>query len=242
MKRGYLVICYWLSWVAFSGVTLALNFACWPWLWAAGRPGAGRRMRRIIRRLFDFWVRWFHACGVLRLDWGDLPPVLPAGVVYAANHPSILDATFLLSRVEDAICITKPALLRNPLVGPAARLGGYVSGESMIDVVRDAAEALRAGCALVVFPEGTRTEVGQTCGELKPGFALIALRAGVPVQLIHLEVSRGVGERGRRWWKPPAELPARYSVRLGARCEPRSDLSAREITEWARQQFQSTSL
>ena len=39
---------------------------------------------------------------------------------------------------------------------------------------------LKAGAAVVVFPEGTRTATGRL-GEIRPGFAVLAKRAGVPI-------------------------------------------------------------
>jgi len=58
------------------------------------------------------------------------PEALRGPAVYVANHPGLLDATFILARLPDTICIFKPALIRNPAMGPAAIMAEYASGES----------------------------------------------------------------------------------------------------------------
>jgi 1-acyl-sn-glycerol-3-phosphate acyltransferase len=106
------------------------------------------------------------------------------GTVVAANHPTLMDALYLLGLVPDAVCIFKKSLQRNMLLGPMARLCGFIASEAGPDMVRESGVAISEGCNLVIFPEGTRSR-----GKLqpfKPGFALIATRFRAPVQTIHL--------------------------------------------------------
>jgi 1-acyl-sn-glycerol-3-phosphate acyltransferase len=44
-----------------------------------------------------------------------------------------------------------------------------------------------------------------------PGFALIARRAGVPVQVLALRIDRPVLPRGWPWWRAP-RLPAHFDI------------------------------
>ena len=67
MRRLYYRIAYYLSWFAFGAVGLALNICCACLLPLPGRERRAPGVRRMIRRLFDLWVRWFHACGVLQV-------------------------------------------------------------------------------------------------------------------------------------------------------------------------------
>src|SRR5690606_23347066 len=112
------------------------------------------------------------------------------GCVLIANHPGLTDITCLLARIPDAICIFKPDIRRNPVLGAGARRAGYLSNDGGHDLVRVAAEAVAAGRTLIIFPEGTRTPSGAGLLPLKAGFVLIARRAGVPVQLVHITGSR----------------------------------------------------
>ena len=219
LVQAALLVGMYVSWVLFGIFGLALNVGCLPLLLLPRRPGISRRVRTVIRWLFDFWLRWFHASGVIRVTWRGFDAPLAAGTVYVANHPTLLDATFLLARLPDAICIFKPSLRRNPATGPAAIVAGYVDGDSGIDLIRDAAERVAAGCSLLVFPEGTRTQPGTVLGPLKPGFALVASRARAPVQLIVIRASSDLVPRGRPWWRPPAALPFRLELTLDRRWE-----------------------
>ncbi len=228
IARAYFIFAYFLSWLIFGVVGLALNFLCALLLLFPRRARFGPAVRRIIRWLFESWVKWLHACRSFRFEWRGFDQPLPAGIVYVANHPSLVDATFLLSRLPDTVCIFKPALLRNPALGPAARMAGYVAGNTGADLIRNAADAVIAGRSLLIFPEGTRTAADVTLNPLKPGFALIAVRARAPVQLIIIRTPRDLCPRGRPWWHVP-RFPVRVEIALGDRLQPSPDQHAAEL-------------
>ena len=230
LKRAYLVVIYWLSWIVFVAVGLGLNLVCAPLLLLPHRERYGPSTRHAIRVLFDFWVRWQHATGVVAVDFIGFDRPLPCGTVVIANHPTLVDATFLLARLPDTICIFKPSLMHNPAIGPAALMAGYVSGDAGIDVIHDVAARITSGHSLLIFPEGTRTAAGQTLGTVKSGFALIASRARAPVQLVVIRASPDLARKGRPWWHPPARLPAHVEFTLDRRWEHDPARSARELT------------
>jgi 1-acyl-sn-glycerol-3-phosphate acyltransferase len=215
LQRGGWIAVYYLSWLLFGAVGLALNAVCvlllpWP-----RRAALAPAVRGTIRRLFDGWLRWLHATGLIRVSWHGFDGVtLPQGAVYVANHPSLTDATFLLGRLPAAICLFKPALMRNPALGPAALMAGYVPAGSGLGLVRAASVQVARGQSLLVFPEGTRTSPGQVLNPLRAGFALIAVRARAPVQLVVVRASPGLGARGRGWWPAPTPLPAWVTLTL----------------------------
>ena len=231
LVHGGLVVAYFLSWALFAGGGVLLSLGCAPLLLLRRREAYGSAVRTVIRWLFDLWLRWFHFSRCLVITWRGFEAPLTTGTVYIANHPTLLDATFLLARLPDAICIFKPALRSNPATGPAAIMAGYVVGETGVDLIRDVAERVAAGRSFLIFPEGTRTAPGTTLGTLKPGFALIAQRARAPVQLIVIRASPDLVPRGRPWWRPPAVLPAHAELTLDRRWEhdparPTVDLTA----------------
>lgn len=239
LKRAYLVVIYWLSWIVFAAIGLAFNVVCAPLLLLPHRERYGPATRRTIRVLFDFWVRWQHATGVVAVDFIGFDRPIPAGTVIIANHPTLVDATFLLARLPDTICIFKPALMHNPTIGPAALMAGYVSGDAGIDVIHDVAARITAGHSLLMFPEGTRTAAGQTLGPFKSGFALIASRARAPVQLVVIRASPDLARKGRPWWHPPALLPAFVEFTLDRRWEHDPARSARELTAEVEQRLRT---
>ncbi|HLP00965.1 MAG TPA: lysophospholipid acyltransferase family protein [Opitutaceae bacterium] len=231
IRRAYYVAAYYASWAVFGAVGVLLNVASLPLLLLPRTPTGGASMRRVIRALFDFWLRWMHATGVVRVTWRGFERPLAPGAVFIANHPTLVDATFLLARLPDAICIFKPALMRNPAIGPAAVLAGYASGVPGVDLVREVAAKIAAGQSLLVFPEGTRTDPGRSLNPLRPGFALIAARAAAPVQLFTIRASEGLVPRGRAWWKPPIELPGWVEISLDRCWDHDANRSPADLTE-----------
>jgi 1-acyl-sn-glycerol-3-phosphate acyltransferase len=204
----------WVSWLVFGGVGLALNAGCTVLLLLPHRERRGPAVRRAIRALFGAWCAWLHATRLIFVTWKGFTPAALAGpAVYVANHPGLLDATFVLARLPDTICIFKPAIMRNPALGPAALMGGYISGDTGLDLIRDVAERLRDGRSLLIFPEGTRTVVGADLNRLRPGFALVASRAKVPVRLIVIRAPRDIMPKGWPWWRAPS-FPAQVEVEL----------------------------
>ena len=239
LQRGYYVGACYVSWLAFALVGLGLNVGCGLLLLLPRRAGRGTGVRRAIRWLFDLWRRWFHACGVLRIVWRGFEAPLTRGTIYIANHPTLLDATLLLARLPDAVCIFKPSLMRNPAIGPAAIMAGYIAGENGVDLVHEVAARIATGQSLLIFPEGTRTATGMTLGPLKPGFALIAAQARAPVQLIAIRAAADLVPRGRPWWRLPAVLPVWMEISLDRRWAYDPARSARELTDEVEQHLQS---
>ncbi|HXQ82008.1 MAG TPA: lysophospholipid acyltransferase family protein [Opitutaceae bacterium] len=232
ITRARFVATYYLSWAVFGAVGLLLNLGCMVLMLLPSRDSLGPGVRATIRRLFEAWLAWFHATQIIRIEWKgfDEGPLQP-GTVYIANHPTLIDATIILARLPDAVCIFKPSLMRNPAIGPAAVMAGYVRGDAGLDLIKAAAARVSAGQSLLVFPEGTRTGVGISVGPMKPGFALIADRAKAPVRLLVVRSSPGLCARGRPWWRAPRVLPGTIEISLDQSWPYEPGRSAAELTQ-----------
>lgn len=230
LRRLYYIGTGLFSWLVFGLVGIALNIVCMPLLLLPRRERFGPPVRVLIHRLFRSWQAWLHFTRIACLAWEGFTPAALAGpAVYIANHPGLLDATFLLGRLPDTICIFKRALIRNPAIGPAAIMAGYGAGDKGIDLIGDVAARVAAGRSLLVFPEGTRSPPREKIGLLKPGFALIAARAGVPVRLIAIDAPRSFLPRGEPWWRVPP-LPVRITFTLIAELRPAPGERAAALT------------
>ena len=163
-------------------------------------------------------------CGA-RFDLADLDCLRKEGpLIVAANHPSLLDAVMIASRLPNAVCVMKASLLDNILFGAAARLAGYIRNDAPLEMILKAREELRGGAQLVIFPEGTRT-VRFPVDACQSAVGLIASRAGVPVQTLLIEFSTPY--LGKAWplFRRP-ELPLSFRIRLGRRFPPPADIPA----------------
>jgi 1-acyl-sn-glycerol-3-phosphate acyltransferase len=166
----------------------------------------------------QYW-RITGAVGMLQLD-GEVLDALreERGLVVVANHPSMLDAMMLVARLPRAACIMKASLMRNPFLGPGARLARYIRNDSARGMVERAVADLRAGGQLVLFPEGTRSPP-QGLHAFHASFAMIAKRAQVPVQAVFIDTDSPYLGKGWPLWRLPP-LPIRFAVRLGRRFDP----------------------
>jgi 1-acyl-sn-glycerol-3-phosphate acyltransferase len=201
------------------GVVCALLLLVMP-----ARPGrhAGRLGAMVGFRVFLAIVQAF---GVLRLDLDDLDSLRDEGaLIVAPNHPSLLDAVLVVSRLPNALCVMKASLLGNFLLGPAARLARYVRNDTLRGLAARAGEELRLGGHLVLFPEGTRS-IRDPVGPFTAAAGVIARHTGVPIQTVFIEADSRFLGKGWPGLSRPA-LPLRYRVQLGRRFEAPSDVRA----------------
>jgi len=207
---------YYLSLFFFGAFALGLTVFSVLTAWLPDTPRTRHFFQRLIHRLFALFLWWGRVSHLLIVRHRGFERLPTGGCVVAANHPGLMDITFLLARLPEALCVFKPAIRHNPILGASARRAGYLANDGGHDVVRQAVDALAAGNHLVIFPEGTRTPPGQLVGKCRPGFVLAARRAGVPIQLVRITWNSNVLVKGRAWWKRP-RLPARIEVTVGPR-------------------------
>lgn len=199
----------------------------------------GQRVGRYaIMLVFRTYLAVVRASGLVKLDLTALDALRKEpSLVIVTNHPALIDVVLVGSRLPNFVCVLKAALLDNPLLGGGAKMAGYVRNDSTAMLVREAAEALRDGAQLLIFPEGTRT-VREPVNEFKGGFALVAKKAGVPVQTVFLEASSPfLGKHWSFFYKP--EFPLRYKVRLGKRFVVDTDAKtfAADLEQYYREQM-----
>jgi 1-acyl-sn-glycerol-3-phosphate acyltransferase len=190
-------------------------------------PAARRQRfaRALTSRMFRLHLDLMERLCGLRLDLSALDALRDGpAVVIAPNHPSLIDAALVLSRLPDLTCIMKSEILHNPLFGSGARMAGYVTNEPARSMLRAAVGGLLAGRHLLLFPEGTRTRQ-LPVNPLQRTVGVIAKRAGVPVQTVIIEASSAFLGKGWPLLRVPA-MPLVYKVRLGQRFEPPADVDA----------------
>ena len=238
MIRLYHAIVYYGMLLAFGATGLALHAFALSAAWLPRSERRERLFRRLIRRSFASLVAGLNATRTVTIRYRGFDVAAHDGLVVAANHPGLLDAVYLLARVPEAVCIFKGSIRRNPILG-AARSAGYLANDGGLSLVREASAKVAAGAALVVFPEGTRTPDGGPLGTFKPGFAAIARRAGVPIQLVRIACDSNLLTKQRAWWKLP-RLPARVIVEAGPRLAPEAGKSTAALVEEAETWFRAT--
>ncbi len=196
-------------------------------LWRCMPHAQGRLVgRKVISVVFRHYFRLTGWLGVLRVDATALDAIdQRESMILAPNHPSVLDALILISRLDRLNCIMKASVLDNVLLGAGARLAGYIRNDVPRRMLRLASAELRRGGQLIVFPEATRTVVAPV-NEFKGGFATIARLADVPVQTVLIETDTPFLSKGWPVLRKPARLPMTFTLRLGRRFEVGQDAAA----------------
>ena len=215
--------------LAFGALLLALMCLAWAIVAVLLLPltpaGSGRRIGRLAAMYgFRGWLAAMEALGAFRLDLSALDELRGQGaLVLAPNHPSLLDAVFIVSRLPDALCVMKGSLLRNFLLAPAARLARYVPNDSLLRLIARASPELALGGQLLLFPEGTRSE--GAIGAFTEAVGALSRRTGVAVQAIVIEDEARFLGKGWPLTRIPA-FPLAYRARLGRRFDPPADVRA----------------
>ncbi len=183
------------------------------------KPRRRGRARAAASLVFRYFLNIMGALGIIHTDLGDIDNLRgEGGLVVAPNHPSLLDAMLMLSRMPNATCIMKSSLTRNIFLAKGAEMAGYIENDAARSMVRQAVQRLDEGGQLLVFPEGTRT-ICEPVNPLKGAFSLIAKKSGKPVQIVIIETNSPYLRKGWPIWKRP-DLPLYYRARLGPRFEP----------------------
>lgn len=187
---------------------------------ARGRAGH-LRGRRAVSAGFRSFLGFWKLSGLVTVDTAALDSLrCQSGLIVAPNHPSVLDAVFIMARLPEIACVLKAGLLRSPFIGGGARWSGHIRNDAGAGMVRQATAELAAGGQLLVFPEGTRTLPG--AGPINPfkgAFALIARASQAPVQIVLLRSNTRLLGKGWSWWRVPA-YPLVFRAELGRRFDP----------------------
>jgi 1-acyl-sn-glycerol-3-phosphate acyltransferase len=238
-RSAYHLLAYYLTLLMFGFFGLQLSVAGLLASWLPATARRERRFQRLIHLHFRLFHWWCERAALVYVRYTGFDRLPRGGSVLVSNHPALIDVTCLLARIPEALCIFKPSIRRNPVLGAAARSAGYLSGDGGHELIRAAAERVAAGNMLLVFPEGTRTPEGRPPLPFKPGFVVIARRARAPIQLVRITTDSDVLTKGRAWWRLP-RFPAHIQVSAGPLITPDSmeetaDMTAR-IEDWFRAQ------
>jgi 1-acyl-sn-glycerol-3-phosphate acyltransferase len=141
------------------------------------------------------------------------------GSVIVANHPSFIDVLVLLPHVEQANCVVKSALWSNPLLAWAVRLADYVPSGDPAALLSGCKAALGRNETLIIFPEATRTRVGEPI-RLQRGAANVALRSDATLRLVRFRCEPPLLAKGVRWYRVPERQPC-LVMRSGGSVDPR---------------------
>lgn len=172
-------------------------------LWPGSRDTKVARSQRMVHFSFYTFIGLMHRLGVMTYQIDGLEKLNRPGQLVIANHPTLVDVVFLLSRIKQAFCIVKASLWRNPAMRGPILNAGYISNADSEAMIAECAACLRAGGSLLIFPEGTRSVPGQAY-HFQRGAAAIALQANAIVTPVTLICTPSTLTKGLPWYQIPA--------------------------------------
>jgi 1-acyl-sn-glycerol-3-phosphate acyltransferase len=202
-----------LSFAAFGLAAALLNVTVFPALRLLPRDRCRRWSRIVLQRGMRVFIALMSGLGVLTYRFLGAERLGSPGQLIVANHPTLIDAVFLIAFTPQPVCVAKSAMFRNPLTRSLVAAAGYISNEGSADMVLGAANALAAGQCLIMFPEGTRTRVGEPL-TFQRGAANIGVRAARTVTPVYIECEPITLTKGEPWYRIPPRRP-HFSFRVG---------------------------
>lgn len=200
-----------------------------------------RQARRLVTRTWYGFTRYLVCSGIVDARFEGFERLGQPGQLLIANHPSLLDVVFILSRIPEANCIVKADLKRNPAMNSQILACGYVSNEespAFADTVHD---ILQREC-LLVFPEGTRTGWD---GEIRfhRGAVSLGLRSAKTIVPIVVRMQPPNFKKGQPWYRIPLQKPV-YLFSAGEEISPQAwlaekplPIAARRLNEYLQHYF-----
>ena len=209
-----------LCFALFGLVGLCLRLFYFPLLrcWQGSEASKQHRAKRTISRLFWLFIQCMARSGVLTYEIKGAERLGRPGQMIIANHPSLIDVVFLIGLVRGANCVVKHSLWQNPFTCGPVRATGYISNDGSAEMLDTAADTLRSGQTLIVFPEGTRTQPG-CAPQFHRGAAAIALRGASLITPVVIQVSPTTLTKAEPWYRIPFKR-VHFSLRVGADIDP----------------------
>jgi 1-acyl-sn-glycerol-3-phosphate acyltransferase len=208
LDRAWRVVATGFAFMLFGlgGLCLGLFLGADLLLVRAGPATKIRVARCAIGVLCACYIKTLRGLGLLTYQCEGFMDAEWRGKLIVANHPTLLDAVFLMALIPNATFVAKASMTRHAMVGAAARLAGYIANDQEgAELLEQAKQALERGEALVIFPEGTRTS-GPVV-KFKRGAANIAVATGCPVVPIQIRCEPITLRKNQKWYDVPPCKP-----------------------------------
>jgi 1-acyl-sn-glycerol-3-phosphate acyltransferase len=159
----------------------------------------------IDRRTYGWYARFWGRLGItmagIRMTVSGEEHLPDGPIIVMSNHASNFDILAIQGYFPRPLSwIAKKELFKIPVFGWSMQRGGYIpldrgDGRKALKSMDEAAQQIRGGTSVIVFPEGTRTRDGHLLPFKRGGF-LLAVKAGVPVVPVSIAGSFAINPGG----------------------------------------------
>ncbi|KXU36875.1 acyltransferase [Cephaloticoccus primus] len=236
-----------LAFSLFGAGSIILHFLVFPAQRLAGGDAQTRqrRARWVVHHTFRLFTRFMIGTGVLTMQLQNIQKLGRPGQMIIANHPSLLDVVFLISLIPNANCIVKRGLYQNIFTCGPIRACGYIPNDASAEMLDKAAQVLRQGETLIIFPEGTRTPLNEA-PRFHRGACAIALRGASHVTPVVIHMQPRSLAKGMPWYHIPHRR-MHYRIEAGEDISPLEwekkyplPIAGRKMNEYLHNYFDTT--
>jgi 1-acyl-sn-glycerol-3-phosphate acyltransferase len=181
-------------WVGFATLVAGILVIVLSFFVRSGNP---------LHKIARFWGKSILFVSRVKISvkgWSNIDPSAP--YIYMPNHQSNFDIPVLLGHLAVQFrWLAKVELFKIPIFGRAMRKAGYISidrnnRESAIKSLNVAANQIKSGVSVLIFPEGTRSRDGKIRPFKKGGFVM-AIESGVPIVPVVITGTRSIMTKGK---------------------------------------------
>ena len=172
--------------------------------------------RYFVRLSFRFFIGFMRFMGVLTYEFHGVEKLSnQSGAFIIANHPTLIDVVFLISRANLPNCVVKSGVWKNICMYFVVSSAGFIENNgNPEDMLQRCENTLRAGDGLILFPEGTRTDP-DTAVVLQRAVAHIALCAEKSLTPVKITCEPITLTKKHRWFNIPHDKPPHFCLRVG---------------------------
>ncbi len=156
-----------------------------------------------LHKIARLWGKSILVVSRIKVSVKGLSNIDPASpYIYMPNHQSNFDIPVLLGHLTVQFrWLAKVELFKIPIFGRAMRKAGYISidryhRESAFESLTAAANKIKSGVSVLIFPEGTRSRDGNLRPFKKGGFVM-AIDSGVPIVPVVITGTRAIMPKGK---------------------------------------------
>ncbi len=181
-------------WVIFATIVLGIAVLILSIFIKSGNP---------LHKIARFWGRSILVVSRIKVIVKGLSGIDPQRpYIYMSNHQSNFDIPVLLGHLTVQFrWLAKVELFKIPIFGHAMRKAGYIDIDrnnhtSAIKSLEVAAEKIKNGVSVLIFPEGTRSQDGKFRRFKKGGFVM-AIDSGVPIVPVVISGAHTIMAKGK---------------------------------------------
>jgi len=182
-------------WSCIGATTLALGFLAFV-TYPFDRRG------RTIHRYARLWGQIALLASRVKVNTAGIDNLQEGPYIFMSNHQGSYDIFALLGHLPFQFkWLVKKELFSVPFLGWTMAAAGYISVDregtrDTLEAMNKAAQRIREGMSVVIFPEGSRSSDGSIQPFKKGGFTL-AIKSGVPIVPVSISGSREIMPKDR---------------------------------------------